>query len=687
MLSGGLLANASNSGTVKRSLLLPVVALLSVLASSSHAAAATPPPEPQLTNYAGVSIAPDGRYVADVESIVPADEDTEPIDRLVVRTIATGVARTIAVSCGSVPGCSVTVPSWSHDSKTIAYVVHAPKRARRDVMLADVTDTAIVPRRLVAFDGTFRDLSFSADDTKLAGLAVAGARKEVGATQAGAPIVGEIGSSPDEQRIAVFSLATGAMTYASPADLFVYEYDWFPDGNAFAGTAAPGDGDNNWWVAKLMRFDARTATASVVYAPASPRQQIASPRVSPSGKQIAFIGGIMSDFGSTGGDLFVLDVDAHGEGLAPVSDRSASVSSFRWACRGSGILAEQVRDANAQIVSLDFNVDRPSHVRYSAPESLAGDDRAQFASACVSPGDELALAAIRQTFERPPEIALSRGRFAADIAWTELTHANAAIPAETVAESIRWKSDDFAVQGWLLRPPHADGKTKRPLIVSVHGGPAAVVTPRFVGRGTTRDLLRRGYAVFYPNPRGSFGQGEAFAAANVRDFGYGDLRDILAGVDAVERADATIDDARLGITGGSYGGFMTMWAVTQTQRFKAAVAGAGIANWISYYGENGIDEWMIPFFGASAYDDPAIYRRSSPIDFITHVKTPTFAYVGERDVECPAPQSQEFWHAVVAQGVPTSLVIYAGEGHRIRAAKNTADVRKRTLAWFDRYLR
>src|SRR4029077_2845150 len=116
--------------------------------------------------------------------------------------------------------------------------------------------------------------------------------------------------------------------------------------------------------------------------------------------------------------------------------------------------------------------------------------------------------------------------------------------------------------------------------------------------------------------------------------------------------------ARLGLTGHSYGGFMTMWAVTQTQRFHAAVAGAGISNWQSYYGENGIDEWMLPYFGASVYDDPAAYARSSAINFIKSVRTPTFAYVGERDIECPASQTVEFWHALRALSVPTAVMIY-----------------------------
>jgi dipeptidyl aminopeptidase/acylaminoacyl peptidase len=202
----------------------------------------------------------------------------------------------------------------------------------------------------------------------------------------------------------------------------------------------------------------------------------------------------------------------------------------------------------------------------------------------------------------------------------------------------------------------------------------------------TTTLLEHGYAVFHPNPRGSYGQGERFTLANVRDFGHGDLRDILAGIDAATQA-APIDEARLGITGHSYGGFMTMWAVTQTDRFKAAVAGAGVSNWLSYYGENGIDAWMIPYFGASVYDDPAVYAQSSAINFIRNVKTPTFEYVGERDIECPAPQTQEFWHALKALNVPTSIMIYPGEGHGLRDPAHNADLMQRTLEWLDKYLK
>jgi dipeptidyl aminopeptidase/acylaminoacyl peptidase len=250
---------------------------------------------------------------------------------------------------------------------------------------------------------------------------------------------------------------------------------------------------------------------------------------------------------------------------------------------------------------------------------------------------------------------------------------------------VTWTNDGFTVQGWVLAPLTAenggqgadgDDRPRRP-----RGGQRTALC----AKGTVADLLAKGYYVFYPNPRGSYGQGEAFTAANRRDFGGGDLRDILTGIDAVEKI-APIDDSRLGLTGGSYGGFMSMWANTQTNRFKAIVAAAGLSNWISYYGTNGIDQWMLPFFGKTMYDDPAAYRAASAIDFIKQAKTPTFIYVGERDIEVPPTQSVEYWHALHDLGVPTSLVIYPDEGHRLRQPAHIKDAAARTVAWFDTYL-
>ena len=152
-------------------------------------------------------------------------------------------------------------------------------------------------------------------------------------------------------------------------------------------------------------------------------------------------------------------------------------------------------------------------------------------------------------------------------------------------------------------------------------------------------------------------------------------------MDSIE-ARLPIDKHREGLMGWSYGGFMTMFGVTQTTRFRAAVAGAGLSDWLSYYGENSIDQWMVPFFGATVYDDPAVYAKSSAINFIKNVKTPTLVVVGDRDGECPAPQSFEFWHALRAEGVKTQLVVFPNEGHGFRDPNHIRDLEAREVAWF-----
>jgi dipeptidyl aminopeptidase/acylaminoacyl peptidase len=231
---------------------------------------------------------------------------------------------------------------------------------------------------------------------------------------------------------------------------------------------------------------------------------------------------------------------------------------------------------------------------------------------------------------------------------------------------------------------HFDASKKYPMVMIVHGGPSSESVPSYNGR-TVAALTARGYFVLLPNPRGSYGQGETYTQANIKDFGYGDWRDDLAGTDAAIAA-APIDANRLGLYGWSYGGYMAMWAETQTTRFKAIVGGAGIVNWQSYYGQNKINQWMIPFFGASVYDDPAVYAKSSPITFIKNSHTPVLILQGERDEEVPAPQAFEFYNAMQTLGVPSELVVYADEGHGPRQPKNQIDILDRTVGWFDKYL-
>jgi len=659
--------------TFRPTRLIVQLALITTLASLTLAAQAAP--ERVVHRYLAVAMSPDGEHVASVEGDA-SPSGGEPIIRsLIIRTVDGKNSATVALPCGAVRECWPGSLAWSADGKALAFALRKPGSHARSVYTVEPDGSHLTD--ILDFNGTVVDLSYGAGG-RLAMLAVEGATKEVGATQAGAPITGDLSGPTPEQRIGI--LDGGKLHWASPADMFVYEFDWLPDGSGFVGTAASGDGDNNWWVAKLYRFNAGNGASKIIFTPPDSRHQIADPVVSRDGKTVAFISGIMSDFGSTGGDVY--EVPTMGGAASDVTPNlHGSVRSLGWSC--FGYLREQILvggktqiEEHGELETLVWDTDDTIH-----------GDQGGVSQACSASGALTSIAVrVHESFTTAPEIEVG-GIGPLDVGimrWHDLTHVNSGLTMPLTARSISWKSDGADVQGWLLLPLNAKGKL--PLITSVHGGPAAAAVPGFSGPGLQREELLKGYAIFLPNPRGSFGQGEAFAAGNVRDLGHGDLRDDLAGIDAVERV-APIDDKRLGITGGSYGGFMTMWAVTQTNRFKAGVAAAGISDWLSYYGENGIDEWMLPYFGTTVYADPDVYARSSPINYIRNVKTPVFEYVGAQDIECPSPQTQEFWHALHDLGVPTSYAIYPGEGHGLRDPAHIADSQARTLAWFDKYLK
>jgi dipeptidyl aminopeptidase/acylaminoacyl peptidase len=640
---------------------------LLVLASAASAGAQ----EARVHGFAGVTISPDGSRIAAIETTDPGpDAKTPPTPSIVIRSVAGATIGTIV--CPGANPCALSAPTWSPDGSKLAFLVRDMKSRNFGVYVVKADGTG-VSAWTTGFAGVLNAPRWSPDGMSLALLATANAHKDIGATQAGAALVGEISATlaQDVQRIAVLG-PSGGLTFVSPSDLFIYEYDWAPSGAAFAATAAHGNGDDNWWIARLYAIDAKTATAREIY---KPPLQLNAPRVSPDGKSVAFIGGIMSDFGSVGGDVYVVPF-AGGDAVDVTPGMDASATSLGWLGSNSRITFTALRGEKSALMSVDVATKQLA-TAWSAPVSVGGDGAMR-----ISLSRDGSVAALtQQDFEHPVEI------FAGPVGkWAAITHANAGVAPVVRATNVSWTNEGYHVQGWLLAPRTLVPGKKYPMIVSIHGGPSAASGPNFVSRGTTKDFIDHGFFVFEPNPRGSYGQGEKFTAANVRDFGYGDLRDILAGVDAVEKI-APVDDGKLGVTGFSYGGYMTMWAVTQTHRFKAAAAGAGIANWQSYYGENGIDKWMLPFFGATVYDDPAVYAKSSPITFIKNVTTPTLVFVGERDVECPAPQSFEFWHALDTLGVPSTLVVYEGEGHGIRQPAHTRDITARTLGWFDKYFK
>jgi dipeptidyl aminopeptidase/acylaminoacyl peptidase len=625
-------------------------AALAGVALSVPAGAAT------LHEYGSLALSPAGDRIAAIESDAAPDSAARPHGRIVVRSASTGRVLSTVDPCGS---CDYSGLTFGPDGR-LAFLERDKDTTR--LMIAG----AGAPTTLASIAGIAQSPRFSPDGRRIALLVTIGARKEAGATQAGVRQVGEIGEQNDEQRIAVVPASGGTLKPLSPADRYVYEYDWLPDGSGFVVTSALGNGDNNWWIAELDRVDAATGAVRLI---ARPKTQINQPRVSPDGRTVAFIGGLMSDFGSIGGDVYTVPVSG-GEPVDGTPGYRGTFTSLLWG--RSGLVGSALIGDRSAIVP--FTAAGPAQPSWSAPVSIAAGGT-RFARS----DNGNAVAFVSQDFEHAPAIFAG-----APSAPRQVTHDNDRWAPLVTARSLTWRSGPFTVQGWLLAP-RVPVRGKAPMVTNVHGGPAAANAPNFVWQGTNADLARAGYYIFLPNPRGSYGQGEAFTRGNIRDFGGGDLKDILAGIDAAERA-APIDDNRLGLMGYSYGGFMTMWANTQTNRFKAIVSGGGLSDWLSYYGTNGIDQWMIPFFGKSLYDDPDAYWAVSAIRTIKNAHTPTFVFAGERDIEVPPTQSIEYWHALRAMNVPVSLVIYPDEGHGIRKPKDSLDVRRRTVAWFDRWL-
>jgi dipeptidyl aminopeptidase/acylaminoacyl peptidase len=623
------------------------------------------------------AISPDGTTVAWAVRLREGSQihltDVSNPDPAKEKIVGTGSS---ATNCGS------SEPKWSPNGEWLAFVSDCTADAEKSGQdqVFEWSKKTGESKQLTHLVGMMDSLTWSPDGRTIGFLFVENATRSAGALAAMKPWAGVIGEDGVEiQRVGIVDVANGSFSQVTPATLHAYEFGWSPDSKHLVFVAANPPGENNWWVAQLYTEDIaggppKSILDTTKVSGSLHGLQIAVPRWSPDGGKIAFIGGLMSDQGSTGGDVYLIP-STGGEPKDVTPGRAASVAFIGWVSPQVIGIAEHV-GGSSHLTALDLSTGKDlPQVNATFPETVGAGGL----SMSVSLSHDRSLTLIRSSFEKAPEV------WAGPLdAMKQITHLNDGMkPAWGKTENIEWTNDGFKVQGWLLYPANYDPAKKYPLLVSVHGGPSSAVTPRWPGVGYGGvPFSALGYFVFMPNPRGSYGQGEKFTQANIKDFGYGDLQDILAGMDGLEKR-YPIDKDREGLTGWSYGGFMTMFGVTRTTRFKAAVAGAGISDWKSYYGENSIDQWMVPFFGKTVYDDEAVYAKSSAIEYIKKVKTPTLVVVGDRDGECPAPQSFEFWHALRAEGVKTQLVVYPNEGHAFRAPEHRRDVLERALNWFE----
>ena len=569
-------------------------------------------------------------------------------------------------------------PRYSPVDDRLAFASDRNVRDKADLFL--IENGAI--RALGNIPGTIEDMRWTSDGTAL--IVLAADRGLDGGATNGAVRIWWGGTedpavtNPTDARRRLFKVSTsdGATVEIGPRAATVWEFDLF--GNEAAIALISDDAsERGWYHSKLAQIDFATRAVKVLHQ--SP-WQLQGPSVSPSRKRVAFLEGWSSDRGLVAGEMRILDLDT-GNVTSLAAAEQSNVSAISWRDEESLWFAGWSRLGSTYgIVRLDGTFD------WTAREDAVVGPNSFLASISPAPGNK-GFAAIREAVGAPPEIVF---KATPQSDWSRVTALNAQIMADYAdypeVREVHWKGKDGLALEALVLLPKDRKPGPLPMIVDIHGGPTWSSKYAF-NPGFALHEVAAGYAVFLANYRGNAGWGQPFSRLNIGDPGGAEFDDIMAGVDWCV-AEGIADADRLGVTGASYGGYMTAWAVARSDRFKAAVMVSGISNqWSCHYSCNhDFGEFII---GGSLKDERlrklAIDR--SPLFRLDRPTTPTLIIHGELDRCTPLGQAQEFYSALLERGVPAELVVYPREGHGFQERAHRLDKARRVAAWFDRYLK
>jgi dipeptidyl aminopeptidase/acylaminoacyl peptidase len=464
-------------------------------------------------------------------------------------------------------------------------------------------------------------------------------------------------------RLRVFDLAKHEERALTESTWRVEELLWLPNGQSLLIKATDRPASDRL-TDRIYQVNAKDGRKQELLAPRGPFRNL---RVSADGFALGLVGS--RDDGPEPHDLQLISVEGGIARNLTGASLDRAILDYQFA-KGGWIVSVYAEGFHRKFVGYNGQGER---------QDMPGDLPVNPGQFSVAPSGEIAF--VGETATTLPELWLRDPKGVAQ----QVTHVNDAWKAQGLIapEFYKYKSfDGTEIGAALLKPAGDDGKTKRALVVLVHGGPTG-------NWGDTIDpwgqlLVAAGFLVFYPNVRGSIGYGQKFVEMNRADWGGGDFKDVMSGVDDLV-AKGIADPERLGIGGWSYGGFMAEWAITQTTRFKAAVSGAGMADLISEFGTEkypAYDEW----FWNVPYEKPEGFLNSSPVLFVKNAKTPTLILQGEADAIDPVGQSQELYRGLKHYGVDAEFVLYPREPHGFQEAKHQVDMQKRMVAWFNKYL-
>lgn len=631
----------------------------------------------QITGATDVASRPDGSDVVFTASSLDA---LEGLPRTCIGTVRDGVISRLTNGEGD-----DRLPRWSPDGATLAFL---SDRAERGVFQLHLLSRGEIgeARAVPGIDGNVEYFSWSPDGTRVL-LGVAGRGADLSGGQGSGTLAGvkddlpswmptiEVAVSDHEWRSAwIYDTHTSELMRASRDGTNVWETVWCgPDKLLAVVSDTPGEGA--WYAAWLTEIALATGESRVIHRPSL---QLGWPAASPGGARIAIVETVCSDRWVVAGKVLLIDPSSESAEPTVLDSASVDVTQLVWrdeqrlfftGQRGLEVVAGEIDVATGKATEL-FVSKESCGIRYPDAWPLA-DGR--FVTAIDS-------------YERAPEIVVVDGGSAATLA--SLDH-DGSTWLRTVAgtiEPVSWRAPDgLEIQGLLCRP-EPQPTEPMPLVVHVHGGPVWAWRNRWqMGFPWIPLLVSRGYAVLHVNPRGSSGRGEEFAAAVVGDMGGADTYDYLSGIDAlVERGVA--DPARIGVTGGSYGGFMSSWLVTQDTRFAAAVPLAPCSNWYSMHLTSNIPHFDVMFLDDDPYAAGGRYHERSPVMHAAAVRTPVLQVTGALDKCTPAEQAVEFHRALVEHGVTSELAIYPEEGHGVRRLPALIDYSARLVSWFETHM-
>ncbi|MBA3869809.1 MAG: S9 family peptidase [Anaerolineae bacterium] len=616
-----------------------------------------------MPHYSEVQLSPDGKTIAFVLGKANKADQNKPIEKSIyLMDVATRAQRPLA------EGVSVTndMPRWSPDGQKLAFLSNRADSSEMQLYCADLqtgnmqalTDLrGVVDAPQWLPDG--RGITFLYD-----GNLDKDKQPEID------PIV--VDANPPFKRIWLLDLKSRNLRLLSPAGCHVFEYALSPDATklTFLKSAHPNPHEG-WYSAQLYVLSIASGDVRPI---CSMPHQMGRFSWSPDGASIAFVSCVMSDEGSIAGDVYVISASG-GKARCLTPDIDHTVMWIDW--RDEGILYGARHIENTLLGMIDPKTGA-TRILSEAMVTIGGNTQQ------VHAAHNHTFAAVRESFSELSNLYLG-SLDGGD--WKQLTQlsVDASLLPPLRVENKHWIGrDGMPVQGYLVYPPDYVAGKRYPLFTHVHGGPSLSYSPRYVN-SWERLITSRGCLVLMPNPRGSWGCGCAYQSANVGDLGGGDWQDINAGVDCLID-EGLADPERLAIGGWSYGGYLVTWAVTQTDRFRCAIAGASITNYESNYGVVKNREWQSTMFGSMVYDDIELHRSRSPMTHIKQVKTPTLLVHGERDILAPTEQSIEFYVALKHFNVPTQLVIYPREPHGFQERAHQRDLYQRIVAWIDQYL-